>query len=103
MAVELRLAGEDLSFPGGDRLPLELQPGRIQLDLDVVSASGPHRVDAALLVGERVLDEYSSPVRFLRLMAVLPWLIVVAALLAMGGVYLLVRRRLRKRTEIAQG
>lgn len=101
MAVELRLTGEDLTFPGGDTLSLDLEPGRTELTLGIVSKSGPHRVDASLVVGTRVIDEYSSPVRFLRLMSVLPWLIVVAALLVMGGVYLLVRRRLRKKTRPA--
>ena len=102
MAVELRLAGDDLSFPDGDRLSLELEPGRTELTFKVASEGGPRRVDASLMAGSRVLDESSSPVRFLRLMAVLPWLIVVAALLALGGVYLLVRRRLRKRSEVAE-
>jgi hypothetical protein len=103
MAVELRLAGEDLTFPGGAQLPLDLQPGRTVLRFDVASETGPQRVDAALIVGTRVLDEYSSRVRFLQLMAVLPWLIVVATLLVMSGVFLIVRRRLRKKAEVAAG
>jgi hypothetical protein len=103
MTVELRLAGAGLTFPEGDRLSLELTPGRTELTFKVASESGPHRVDASLAAGSRVVDESSSRVRFLRLMAVLPWLIVVAALLGMGGVYLLVRRRLRKRSMASQG
>jgi hypothetical protein len=73
------------------------------LTFDVASETGPQRVDAALIVGTRVLDEYSSRVRFLQLMAVLPWLIVVATLLVMSGVFLIVRRRLRKKAEVAAG
>ncbi len=101
MSLELQLAGEGLTFPQGDRLPLDLEPGTLELALQVQREDGSQEVDVKLVAGTYVVDEFSHSVRFLRLMTVLPWLIVVAALLLMGGVYLFLRRRLRRRRESA--
>jgi hypothetical protein len=101
MAVEVRLAGDGVTFPDGERLPMELQPGSTAISVRVASEGGPHRITVSLLAGASVLDELGHSVRFLGLRAALPWLLVVAGLLLAGGAYLFVYRRLRRRRQAA--
>jgi hypothetical protein len=97
MIVELQLIGTGVALPDGDRREIELQPGRTELVVKVTAAEGPQELDALLLAGTSVLDEISHSVRFIGLMTVLPWLIVVAGLLVGGAAYLVTRRYLRRR------
>jgi hypothetical protein len=97
VAAELRLAGEGLSFPEGERVPLELQPGRTDLRVRVIGEGGPQKIIGSLVVGTTVADEFAHTVSSLRLWTILPWILAVIGLLALAGGSLLMRRRLRKR------
>ena len=92
----LRLSGEGVSFPDGEEMLLELQPGRTDVRVRVESETGSERITASLLVGSTVVDEFNHAVRFWGLWAVLPWVLAVVVLLAAGVAYVLVRRRRQK-------
>ncbi|OFW63001.1 MAG: hypothetical protein A2Y74_03985 [Actinobacteria bacterium RBG_13_63_9] len=101
MTVVLQLSGDGVAFPDGERLQIELQPGRTEFTIGVVRGDGAHSFCASLMAGARVLDEISHSMRFLGLMSILPWLIVVAGLVVVGGAYLTTRWYLRKRRAAA--
>ncbi len=94
--AEVRLAGEGLSFPDGERVSMELQPGRTDLQVKVASSGGQQTMSGSLVVGTTVVDELTRTTRSIALWEILPWVLAAAGILAVGGGYLLVRRRLRK-------
>jgi hypothetical protein len=97
ITAELRLGGEGLAFPGGDSVELELAPGRTDLEIEVVSGEDPEELTGQLLVGSTVVDEFVRSVSPVGLWTILPWVFAVVGLLTGVGIFLLVRRRLRKR------
>jgi len=99
IGAELRLAGEGLSFPDGDRIEIQLQPGRTDLEVQIVREEGAKEVRGQLVVGSTVVDEISRQVSSVGLWTILPWVLAVAALLAGVGIFLLVRRRRRTRSD----
>ncbi len=94
--AELRLAGEGLSFPDGDTVAVELQPGRTDLVVNVVKEGEAEKLVGTLVVGTTVVDQFSRSLNSMSLWTILPWVIVVVVLLVGGGVYMLLRRRMRK-------
>jgi hypothetical protein len=97
LTVDLRLTGEGVAFPDGESIQVELQPGETELAVRVVrSGGGAHDLTAQLVAGSGVLDELDVSLRFFSFTSMLPWLIAAAAVIA-AGVYLVVRRVLRKR------
>ena len=97
LTVDLRLTGEGVTFPDGDSIKVELQPGDTELAVRVVrSGGGAHDLTAQLVAGAGVLDEFSVSLRFFSFMSVLPWLIAAVVVIA-AGAYLVARRILRKR------
>jgi len=96
LTVQLRLSGSGITFPDGQMVPVELQPGRTELVVKVVRADGSHDFDAELVAGATVLDKVSGSVRFIGFMAVLPWLIV-GLLVVAAAIYLIFRRYRRGR------
>ncbi len=97
--VELCLAGEGLSFPDGDRVEIELQPGRTDLEIQVNRAEGAKDLSGQLLVGSTLVDEISRSVSSVGLWTILPWVLSVIVLLAGLAVFLLVRGHRRKRSQ----
>jgi hypothetical protein len=97
--AELRLTGEGLSFPDGDQISVELQPGRTDLQVKIASAGRPKQITGSLLVGTTVVDEFAHNVRSVGVWEILPWVLAVIALLGGGGGYVLVRRHLKKRSS----
>jgi hypothetical protein len=94
--AEIRLAGEGLGFPDGDKVAVELQPGRNDVQMKVTSSGRQQKITGSLLVGTTVVDELTHTLRSVGVWEILPWVLAVVGLLAFGGGYLLVRRRLRK-------
>jgi len=99
IGAELRLAGEGLSFPDGDSIEIELQPGRTDLEVRVVREEGAKDLIGQLMVGSTVVDETSRQVSSVGLWTILPWVLAVAAILVGVGVFVLVRRHRRKRSD----
>jgi hypothetical protein len=93
--VEVRLRGDGLILPDGERLELELQPGRNEVAVNVSSSRGAHRLDVLLVAGASTLDEWNHSVRFITVMAVLPWALG-AVLLIGGAAYVVLRWRRHK-------
>jgi hypothetical protein len=96
VSVDLRLEGDGVTVTDGEVLEIELAPGRTEIPVGVRNAEGSHTLDVTLLAGTSPLDTASHSLRFLTIMTVLPWMVAVVLVLGLG-VFLLVRRRLRKR------
>ncbi len=94
--AELRLTGEGLSFPEGAQVPVELPPGRTVFQVNIVREGGAGELTGTLLVGTSVVDGFDHALRVVRLWEILPWVLSVAGLLCIAGVYLVVRRRRRR-------
>ena len=99
LAVELRLSPAGVELPEGEERPLELAPGRTELQVQVVRGDGPHSLGAELVAGSSTLDEVSDSLRFVTVGTVLPALIV-AGLAIVVGAFFLVRRLLRRRRTV---
>jgi len=100
LKVELQLSGDGLALPGGDRLEVELQPGRSEVPVNVANAHGAHRLDVLLVAGRSTLDEWSHSVRFITVMTVLPWILAAAVVIG-GAAYTAWRLRRRRRRRRA--
>jgi hypothetical protein len=96
LKVEVRLSGEGLALPNGDRLEVELQPGRSEVPVNVGNATGVHRLDALLVAGASTLDQSSYAVRFITVMTVLPGAAAAVVVIA-GATYATYRWRRRRR------
>lgn len=91
LKVGVRLSGDGLALPDGDRLEVELQPGRSEVSVNVVNAPGAHRLDVLLIAGAATLDQSSHVVRFITVMTVLPWAAGAVVVIA-GAAYATYRR-----------
>ncbi|MFH0916668.1 MAG: hypothetical protein V1912_09515 [bacterium] len=94
--VEVRLSGRGLTLPDGERLEVELQPGRTVVPVNVLNAQGAHHLDVLMVAGASTLDEWSHSVRFITVMTVLPWAVLAVVVIG-GAAYLALRRRGRRR------
>jgi hypothetical protein len=94
--VEVQLTGDGLSLPDGEELEVELQPGRNEVAVNVLASEAPYRLDARLMAGSSVLDQWSHSVRPLTVMTFLPW-VVLGVVVIGGGVFLVLRLQRRKR------
>ncbi len=100
LTVDLRLAGEGVSFPDGESIRLELQPGETELPVKVVrGGGGAHDLTVQLVAGNGVLDELQVSLRFFSFTSMLPWLIAAVVVIA-AGAFLVARRILRKRRSV---
>jgi hypothetical protein len=95
ITATLQLTETGLILPGGPTQSVELQPGRTSVAVDVTSAEGPHKLDAQLVAGSRVLDEIGQSLRFITLRTLLPAILVGGAAI-LAGLYLLARRLQRR-------
>ena len=94
--VEVWLSGNGLTLPDGERLEVELQPGRTEVPVTVFNAEGAHRLDVLLVAGASTIDEWSYSVRFITVMTVLPWAVLAVVVIG-GAAYAAFRWRRRKR------
>ncbi len=99
VSAELVLSGLGQSFPQGDRVKVELEPGRTGVEIEVASTDGSQELTGTLLVGSTVVDEFTRSVSAVGLWSILPWVFAAAALLSAAGGFLLVRRRRHKGTK----
>jgi hypothetical protein len=101
VTATLRLGGTGLTLRDGETLKVELPPGRTPVAVNVVSASGPHRLDAQLLAGTTVVDHLSQPLRFITFGTLLP-AVLVGGLCILVGLFFLIRSLLRSRRAAAR-
>ena len=97
--AELRLSGEGLSFPDGERIEIELKPGRTDLEVRVVRAEEAEVLNGQLVVGSTVVDGFARSVSTVGLWTILPWVLAVVVLLIGVGIFLLVRSHRRARAS----
>jgi hypothetical protein len=97
MTIRLRLQGTGLRFADGADLPVNLAPGTTVVPLRVSPALGSHRLEVDLMAGEVAVGSWSGKVRFLIVSTFLPWVLVGVVLVALGTVFLLLRRSRRVR------
>lgn len=83
LEVLVQVSGEGLAVAGGSSFPVELQPGRNEVPLEVELEGSPFRLDARLMIGATTVAEGSHSVRPITLWTFLPWallgLVVVGA------------------------
>jgi hypothetical protein len=94
--VLVQVSGEGLAVAGGSSFPVELQPGRNEVPLEVEAEDSPFRLDVRVMVGSTMVAGGSHSVRPITLWTFLPW--VLLGLVAIGAVVLAslwVRRRRR--------
>ncbi len=94
LEVQVQLTGDGLSLPNGGSLPVELQPGRNEMPVEVEASEKPYRLDVRLMAGASTLDQGSHSVRPVTVMTFLPWAVLAVAVVG-GGIFafIWVRRR----------